>query len=497
MHTNRLVALIVAGVLGSAMLTGAVLTGASPVIASETAPQATTPRLSWHSCADRALRGFQGAELQVPKDYRNPAAGELTLAMVRHRSTGTARERIGSLVYNPGGPGGSGLGTMPEMWKALPAATQRAYDLVSWDPRGIGASSGLQGCPHVEWSLPAKGEVDWTAVLADNRAKVSAANTACVAANRDIAPYMSTMNNVHDLDVIRRALGEQRLAFWGMSYGTRIGYAYAVTYPDRVGRIVLDGVTSPRSSIASFFAGYNSGADTALTLFFQQYPAGLRNYLSAFASLSQQPIVLAGGRQFTRWDLGGLMDTYAQWEENYQVLADYLAAIMTAINGSGKAQQQALTKVASAPPLPQIPATGAAIITCQDYADRPSVAEQDALAARARLVAPITGWLRALETVAACEGIDLAPDPVPTTFPANSTTRMLLLGATLDAQTPYVWTTEMATAFRVSRTVTYVGSKHITFGHIGSACVNGHVERFLLQGRLPRVDVACPNATTR
>ena len=494
MNVRAVVAMIGAGVLAANLV---VVAGPSAAIVDGRVSAEATAQLQWRSCTEPALRVFQCAELRVPKDYRDPAAGELSLAMVRHRSTGAARERIGSLVYNPGGPGGSGLGTMPDIWKALPAATRRAYDLVSWDPRGIGASAGLQNCPHVEWSLPATGDVDWTTVLADNRAKVSAANAACVRANPGIAPYMSTMNNVHDLDVIRRALGEQRLAFWGMSYGTRIGYAYAIAYSDRVGRIVLDGVTSPRSSIASFFAGYNTGADTALTLFFQQHPAGLRNYLSAMASLSQRPIALADDREFTRWDLGGLMDTYAQWEENYQTLADYLAAVVTAINGTGKAQQRALTMVASAPPLPQIPATGAAIITCQDYADRPTVAEQDALAARARLVAPITGWLRALETVAACEGIDLAADPVPTTFPTNSSTRMLLLGATLDAQTPYVWTTEMATAFRAARTVTYVGSKHITFGHIGSACIDGHAQRYLLQGRLPQGDVACPNVTAR
>ncbi|MEZ5115234.1 MAG: alpha/beta fold hydrolase [Candidatus Nanopelagicales bacterium] len=472
--------------------------GSAPAVAptgESTAPAA----LRWRPCESRALRGYDCARLKVPRDWQQPALGTITLAMVRHRSTGATSERIGSLFMNPGGPGGTGLDTITAAWGFLPEAVQERFDLVSWDPRGLGASTALVGCRSVTWSPPpATGPVDWSAIQARVRAQVADANADCVAKNPQLAPYIGTRQVVRDLDAMRSAVGDTRLNYWAWSYGTRIAYTYALTFPGKLRALVLDGSISPHGSLAGFAAQFDTAADTALGLLFQTYPQSATHYRRVLRGLHQAPLRLNAQRTFTRWDLGRFLEEYAQWESLYEPVAGYLKDLDTALYGSPAERRRAKARLLRAAPLPYDAMTGApAIIQCLDYADRQTAAQLDAAAAQARIAAPITGWYRSVGVAAPCEGLNLTPDPVPTTVPANWTARLLLLGATLDAQTAYVWTTQMGTLFRASRVVTYVGAKHVTFGAAGSACVDRHATRYLLTLRLPSVNVSCPHVPSR
>ena len=133
-----------------------------------------------------------------------------------------------------------------------------------------------------------------------------------------------------------------------------------------------------------------------------------------------------------------------------------------------------------------------AFVNCIDYADRPTPAEQDAVARSVRLRGPVAGWFEGYEIVSMCAGLNVPTDPVPIEFPSDWGAKLLLVGSTRDAATPYAWTANMATAFRASRVVTYVGAKHVVYGLGMSPCVNAYVTAYFVDLARPARDVGCP-----
>lgn len=466
-----------------------------------TAPASAAPgtasSLTWTPCESVALSDFECATMDVPRDWSDASRGVFTLAVARHRSTGTAQERIGSIFFNPGGPGGSGLEALPTTWALLPAAVKRRFDLVTWDPRGIGSTVPSIDCEFPTWPLPpATGSVGWDAFAAEVRTIAADANAACLDRYRDVAPYVGTNNVVRDLDALRNAVGDPKLTYWAMSYGTRIGYVYALNYPERIRAILLDGPVSPRSSLHDFTYGYSTAADPALGILFERFPESKAHYRQSLNALEQAPLRLSPTRTYTRWDLGMAMEANASSQTNMPNLAQYLARVDRALSGTDAQRRKAKRYLRSIPPLPtNIAMSGiSSFVQCLDYPDRITGADADRLGSSIRFHAPITGWLRAQQIPPACTGLDaLEPDPVPLATGNNWTARMLMLAATRDSQTPYTWATQMANAFRSSVLVSYVGNQHVSYGAARSPCVNGAATRYLIHRVLPSVDLACDN----
>ena len=123
--------------------TGSSVAAGTRADANATGSSAVAPRLVWHGCSGKRLGGFQCATASVPLDYRYPRGATIKLAVIRHRASGRTR-RLGSVFLNPGGPGGSGVGALPLVLGTLPAALVARFDWVSWDPRGVGASTAVQ-----------------------------------------------------------------------------------------------------------------------------------------------------------------------------------------------------------------------------------------------------------------------------------------------------------------------------------------------------------------
>ncbi len=481
-----LLAVVLAAVL---VIPGGVVSASGPA-PGVAAPAAT---LRWSACADPELAGFQCATLTVPLDRDDPSQGSLDLAVARHRSTGPAGKRIGSLLFNPGGPGLSGVSRLPSIWELLPSAAKARFDLVTWDPRGMGGSSGLVDCEKVAMPLPATGPVDWSTVYAQARAARTVANAACAARNATVVAHMGTMSVVHDLDALRAAVGDPKLTYWGMSYGTRIGYAYALTFPERIRAIVLDGNIDPSSSIADL-AYSGTAKDTALGYFFELYPRAAAQYRRVRAALDERTVSLPSGDEMTRWNLDLLLDGAAGGESGYAVLAKVIGLAETATFGSGAEAAEAARLLDTVGLRQSIEVAGPdfALVNCIDYADRPTPAEQDGIARSVRLRGPVAGWFEGFEIVSMCVGLDVPVDPVPIDFPSDWSAKLLLVGSTRDAATPYEWTADMATAFRASRVVTYVGAKHVVYGVGLSTCVNRYVSAYLIDLRRPARDVSCP-----
>jgi len=191
----------------------------------------------WQDCGE----GFQCAELAVPVDHAQPGGPTLTLALVRQPAQDPAR-RIGSLLMNPGGPGGSAVGFVRNVAGSLPAPLQERFDIVGFDPRGVGGSTPV-AC---EAGVAAMYEADPTIEDAADRDLLLQTSQAfvddCEQRHGDLLPYLGTEDVARDMDLVRQAVGDDELTYVGLSYGTAIGQVYADLFPDRIRAMVLDGV---------------------------------------------------------------------------------------------------------------------------------------------------------------------------------------------------------------------------------------------------------------
>ncbi|MEU0496049.1 alpha/beta hydrolase [Mycobacterium sp. NPDC006124] len=188
----------------------------------------------------------QCGKLTVPVDYAKPDAGTADLALIRFPATG---EKIGSLMVNPGGPGESGVDAALGMLQSLPPQIRERFDLVGFDPRGIGSSTPAVRCnsdaeadaeradPQVDYSPAGVARIEDTEKQFVQR---------CVdRMGKEFLENVGTASVVKDLDALRAAVGDEKLTYLGYSYGTLIGSAYAEAYPDKVRAMILDGAVDP------------------------------------------------------------------------------------------------------------------------------------------------------------------------------------------------------------------------------------------------------------
>ncbi len=465
----------------------------APSDPSVSALPVTATTLNWQACTDTALTDFQCASMTVPKSYADPAKGTFDIAVAKLPATGSAAQRLGSLFFNPGGPGVAAIELAPGVASALPTELRARFDFVVWDPRGVGKSSPLRDCTDGSYTLPATGPVDWSAVAADMRASERAANSACQQANAEIAPFISTNNTVTDLDALRQAVGEDKLTYWGTSYGTRIGYTYAARYPDHIRAMLLSSPVSPNSSWLDFATTAAQGPDDSIGLLFEADPNASAHYQRALAALERQPLTLPSGREFTRWHLQAWLDLQSTSDGNLPRTANFLAQADQAMNGKGTEQTKAAAAVDEVMEWSTTyPINGGAIATinCLDFEQRLGEQEQEAAMARNRARAPLTGWLSSM-ALFYCEGLDLTPDPLPT-IADDWDIPMLVMASSRDGLTPYGFAVDLARLFHNSRLVTLIGGSHTPFLSAGSTCMNRIGTDYLLSGKLPAVDAACP-----
>ena len=193
--------------------------------------------------------GFSCAMVAAPLDYRNPAGPKIRLAVVRHAATGPGRR--GVIFANPGGPGGQGTVQIPAWIGYWPKQLLRDYDIVSWDPRGVGESTAVQCFPDQAAEEAFLGKyLNFPPTRRQQGAYIrrwGLFGSACAARNDPLLRHVSTADTARDLDLLRSALGQPKLNYLGLSYGTFLGATYANLFPRRVGRMVLDGNVAPRA----------------------------------------------------------------------------------------------------------------------------------------------------------------------------------------------------------------------------------------------------------
>ncbi|MFJ1968531.1 alpha/beta hydrolase [Streptomyces sp. NPDC087903] len=230
---------------GAAVVVAGTIT-AVPADASASPPAdlARAAKLTWKKCGTTDHPTLQCASLKVPLDHANPHGRQITLAL--SRVPHTAKKYQGPLLVNPGGPGGSGLTLAGFVASALPKAVAAQYDVIGFDPRGVGASKPALNCGPGYFNPVRPDSVPGThAIEKANLKRAKSFADACGRKYASVLPYINTVAAVRDMDSIRGALGAKRINYFGYSYGTYLGAVYAKLYPERVRRLVLDSIVDP------------------------------------------------------------------------------------------------------------------------------------------------------------------------------------------------------------------------------------------------------------
>jgi pimeloyl-ACP methyl ester carboxylesterase len=250
------------------LLSGLGVFGATGASAAADVSEAFRPAsLKWHACQSDIVTGakaydglgpvqiskiVQCAELQVPLDYAHPDGQKVTLELTRTPHTGTG-EAKGDIVVNPGGPGGEGALFGPRVFAQNSAPMQAAYNVIGFDPRGIGfsmprLSCGVNNSNALRPAYGTGGEKTDAVWLKKSKDYADACFKQFGAGSKlNLLDHIKTIDSVRDMNTIRAALGHQKLDYYGASYGTYLGQTYATVFPKRVGRMILDGNVGPKN----------------------------------------------------------------------------------------------------------------------------------------------------------------------------------------------------------------------------------------------------------
>ncbi|MFB8265298.1 alpha/beta hydrolase [Streptomyces sp. NPDC055955] len=265
-----------AAVCGAATMLAGMLTaapaGAAPTLSVQRAA------LTWKDCGTKNYPTLQCSSVRVPLDHDRPGGEQITLALSRVRHT--AKTSQGPLLVNPGGPGGSGLSLAGFVARQLPKSVAAQYDVVGFDPRGVGKSKPALNCRPKHFATVRPPSVPATSAI--ERAGVDRAQAfakACTTKYADVLPYLDTVSTVRDMDAIRRALGARQLNYFGYSYGTYLGAVYGKLYPQRVRRLVLDSIVDP----GGVWYDDNLGQDLAFNARHQAFLAWVARHDAAYA----------------------------------------------------------------------------------------------------------------------------------------------------------------------------------------------------------------------
>jgi pimeloyl-ACP methyl ester carboxylesterase len=452
---------------------------------------AQAAQISWTACPVENYPTLQCGTFEVPYDYGKPNGKKFTLALQKLPASGA---KIGTLFANPGGPGSPGLNSWA--FASTSQSLSESFDLVGFDPRGVGETRPAFDCEPVGVGPDNTPNVDWPGFSAAATPIIARSNRACQRKSADFIAHVGTNNVVRDLDAMRAAVGDAKLNFWGMSYGSRIGYTYAYRYPQRVRAIILDGPVTPNGSWANFAEVRSGSEDQALRFIRSVSPATYAAVISTRNSLfaSQLDIGTAGrptrlgGYDWLRIVSSELLLQQTNWPGITKAAGLVAAARIVGPGGyDARAVLRKLFAVAQAEDGDGISADGGATsaINCVDYADRPGARQRSRIVRNVVSRAPVFGGFLVSSEAPGCTGYTFRPDPVPRIASRASLARvrnikLAISDSTADAATPLVWGRAMARAFPSAFEVTQQTGNHVNFLSTESRCVDDPLQEYLL-----------------
>ncbi|MEU8989376.1 alpha/beta hydrolase [Streptomyces sp. NPDC048558] len=457
---------------------------------------------AWHRCDREMPATFQCATIKVPLDYNRPSGKKLDLAISRLK-TSTEQERRGVLLLNPGGPGGPGVDMPQFMASELPKSVKAKYDLVGFDPRGIGQSSPVS-CgltpEQANSERPYKAatftkDVKWARTVAEK----------CDAKQGDKLRHITTRNTARDMDVIRAVLGEKKISYLGYSYGTYLGAVYTQMFPKRSDRFVLDSAVDPARVWRGMIQIWAEGTEPAFTRWTEwtaqrhstyklgKTPAAVRKtFYGLVAQADRKPIEL-DGTKLTGDDIRtGTRATFFSVRD----AAESVVELKKAAEGrpaSGAREGRTLK--------PQPPSFARAVpedngdagfwsVVCADTRNWPRDPEQyraDAIRDKARY--PLYGDF--VSNIKPCAFWKKNGSEPATTI--DNKVGALILQNEWDSQTPLASGQGLRRVMKGAKLVTVAGG--VGHGIYGSkSCADKPTTAYLTTGKLPVKDVTCKAA---
>ncbi|MFF9350966.1 alpha/beta hydrolase [Streptomyces sp. NPDC014734] len=503
--------------------TAAGLSGQAPRPGPGSGPGAGLDRyyrqhLTWGSCVtgpddttgqDLDKAGVQCADVTVPLDYADPGGRTITVAMSRLRATDT-RHRIGAILLNNGGPGGTAVESPPHIREAMKGVGAR-YDIVGFDPRFVGRSTPLDcGWPTGMFFRSAgPGRAGFDRQVAFQKGLADK----CRATNASVLPHVTTRNTARDMDVIRGTLGERKISYLGYSYGTYLGTVYSQMFPGRYDRMVLDGAIAPddygpllmRDSLRENERALADWADWAAARHGTYHLGRTRAQVLATVdrvagAAARRPLTVGTGADTFRLDdshiplLAFMMlsddtdATRSEFGEVVSVLSEAAKGHSTRLSpGFAGALRAVLTDEGS-----QVGSVQTAILCGDRAAPRdPETYWRDI--ERDRAAHPLFGPLT--DNILPCAFWD-RPREEPTRVSHDAPA--LIVGATGDPRTTYRSTLKLHGQLPSSKLITLEGAnRHALYGEYGNTCVDDQVNRYLATGRLPANDRTCVKRTGR
>ncbi|WP_433342526.1 alpha/beta hydrolase [Streptomyces sp. CA-253872] len=480
---------------------------ALPAVAHASPPPAAGS-LGWTPCGTARQ---ECATLTVPLDYARPNGPSVRLAVSRIRAEG---RRSRTLAVIPGGPGSSGVQRLTSKGPALMAATGGRYDLVSFDPRGVGGSTTAE-CALPEADRRLATVRSWPGAggdIAENAARSRRTAEACAENGGATLASFTTANEVRDLDRFRAALGTEKLSVWATSYGTYVTAVYAQLHPERTARLVLDsnGDPDPARVERGWLANMARGADDRFPDFaawaadpargaerLAERPAQVRPRVLALArELDARPRpTTTPGLPLTGGMLLQALQTALYDDAAFPEFARLVLAADEAVRGGaaagGTAPGPVVLPPALAQPMSQQDAAVTIGVICNDVEWPGSVAAHARAVAKDRVRHPLTGGMPV--NITPCSYWKTEPAEPPTRITDEGPANILMVQNLRDPATPYSGALRMRAALgRKARLVSVDSGGHGSYLGTGNACGDALVSRFLVTGERPARDVRCP-----
>jgi len=487
--------LVLASCTGSDVEVATTTTTTGPVttttaVASTTTTTEPPALLVWAPCGSAEC-----ATLTVPLDHDDPAKGTIDLVVAR-LPAGQPNERVGVLLYNPGGPGGPGVPIVTD-WAddVFSDDLLRRFDVVSWDPRGVSAGTEVDCVddPDSFLGLDPTPETAEEAALIEAQATEFAAG--CAERSGDVLPYLSTVSTARDMDLLREALGEEQISYLGQSYGTALGSVYATLFPERVRAMVLDGAFDLSAASTDWWVPQAAAAEQALTAALEQCASnqGCRFHsdgdpFTAFdelmARLDAEPLIVEG----TEVGLGHTIEAVVQglhFEENWPML---MRALDYAWEGDGTALSEIIGAV-------DIDPESATSIQCLDW-PRDTWEPSPTVIDQVLAVAPRLGPFQ-VEGIALCSVWAAEPNPPPP-LTGSGAGPILVVGTTGDVATPLESSRDLAQHLEQSVFLVVERNAHCAYHPkwegvtlFDTKCVTTTVDRYLIDLELPANESVC------
>ena len=481
------------------LLAGCSSSSSVPNDLPSTPPAYYAQHLAWQPCEN----GFQCARLLVPFDYARPGGPRFSLPVIKLPATDAAH-RVGDLVVNPGGPGGSGVQYALAARGEFPSAVLARFDIVGFDPRGVGGSEPALSCmtgPELDKYLSTDEMPDNAAQLATVVQQGKFYASRCEHNSRALLPYVGTQNAARDLDVLRAALGQSRLTYLGKSYGTYLGTWYAQLFPHRVRALVLDGAVDPDTTGLQSDAVQAEGFQTAFGSFAAWCRARSGCPLGQDAAGQLEALIVRANSRPLSQELGTgqvasgalLLNGVAAALYSKSTWPDLKDALVNAFNGDGTVLVQLanllLERNADGTYANLVDANTA--ISCVDRPWPRSLASWQAAASAAERAAPLFGASIVWGNLP-CAYWPVAAAP-PVAIKAAGAAPILVVGTTRDPATPYRWARALAADLSSGVLLGWNGDGHTAYGE-GSSCVDTIVNAYLISLKVPRSGTLCPGS---